>query len=500
MNLTLVTCTGDRPEAFALCEQYIAAQTVAPFQWLVMDDGEVPAVIANANQPVEYHQLPQFRGRGSMTGKLRWALNGGYIKGDAIVFWEDDDYYHPEYLAWVQRGLAKYDLIGEAKNIYYNVERRWWFEHGNRFHASLCATAARRSVFPQIEKECHNEDPFLDSRLWANCRLSKMPFDPAQHPNRPRMSIGIKAMPGRKGYGEGHRPHADRATPDPDLAKLRELIGAAADNYAEFYQAPVLPPQLKRDERNIPTVEVHIVAYNEEMILPYALRHYKTFAARIVVHDGGSTDRTRDICCEYGVEIENFDTDGKINDVLLKQLKENCWKGTTAEWVAVVDADEFLYFPDHPKNSLDQYEQQELAFVKPTGFEMFSDTLPTGNGQIYDEIKQGAADNKWYAKPILFSAKRVESVDYMVGAHECRAVLKNGLRMVNPVRVTMPPCWLLHYHQIGGLERLGAKYDAHKRRMAQVNLDNNWGWTGDGLRHARDKRAAILPRLQQVMP
>lgn len=497
MNATLITCTGDRPEAFALCEKYVAAQSVKPFQWLVLDDGETPAT---CTQGQEYYHLPQFRGRGSMTAKLRWALDGQYIKGDALLFWEDDDYYHPDYIAWALRNLQRFDLIGEARNIYYNVERRWWFEHGNQYHASLCATACRRSVFPQLQKECFSDDPFVDSRLWANCRLSKMPFDPAKHPNVPRMSIGIKAMPGRKGYGEGHRPHADRAIPDPDLTKLRQLIGPdAAEAYAKFYKAPSVPAPVTPRADGIPTVEVHIVTFNEEMILPYTLRHYQTFAAKIVVHDSFSTDRTRAICAEFGVEVRDFDTNGEINDILLKQLKETAWNGTTADWVAMVDADEFLYFPQGAKTSLESYDQQGLAFVKPHGYEMFSDSLPKGSGQIYDEIKQGAPDSKWYAKPVLFSAKRVESVDYMVGAHECRAVLKNGLRMINPVRVSFPPCWMLHYHQIGGLERIAAKYDAHRNRLAKVNRDNNWGWTGDGRRHAMDKRTAILSRLQQII-
>jgi hypothetical protein len=43
-RIVLVTPTGDRPEAFALCEKYVASQTVKPDVWIVVDDGEVPAV------------------------------------------------------------------------------------------------------------------------------------------------------------------------------------------------------------------------------------------------------------------------------------------------------------------------------------------------------------------------------------------------------------------------------------------------------------------------
>ena len=93
-------------------------------------------------------------------------------------------------------------------------------------------------------------------------------------------------------------------------------------------------------------VEVHIVTYNEERILPWTLRHYGTFAARIVVHDSFSTDRTREIAWKAGAEVIDWDTVGQVNDQLLSELKNSCWLGTKAQWVIVCDADEFLWFPN----------------------------------------------------------------------------------------------------------------------------------------------------------
>lgn len=495
MNLTLITCTGDRPEAFALCEKFMARQTTRWHQWIVLDDGEKPQTVTLAQ---ECYYDASWRGRGSMVKKLAFALPK--VTGDAIVFIEDDDWYNPLYLQWCINGLGRFPLIGEAMNVYYNVQQRWWFAHQNKFHASLCATALRRTAFPFLQSALDSEDPFVDSRLWQQCRLPKMPYDPTKAPNGIRMTIGMKSMPGRKGYGEGHGTHADRAILDGDMKHLRMLIGDDCELYADFFKREETKPVEPMTRRgDCPTVEVHIVCFNEELILPYTLRHYQTFAAKIIIHDGGSTDRSKEIAKEYGAEVRDWDTNGEINDTLLKRLKETAWIGTSADWVIMADADEFIYFPDHPANSLKQYEQQQLAFVKPRGFEMESPELPVNGGQIYEEIRHGAPDDKWYAKPVLFSPKRVKSIDYMVGAHECKAVLHSGLKMINPVRFSQPPCYLLHYHHIGSVERIGAKYDANRKRFSKENKEHNWGWNGDGLRHARDKRAYILARRQEVI-
>ncbi len=206
MKITILTTTCDRPEAFAVCERWMARQTVKWLQWLVLDDGETKAT---CTQGQEHHHWPQFRGHGSMVNKIKRALEDDLIKGDALIVIEDDDFYAADYLQWCLTALANHALIGECSNLYYNVRHRWWFDHANRHHASLCATAMRRSVFPQLLAECNfSLDPFIDSRLWENCRLPKQAHAP--FPGQRRRTIGIKAMPGNFGVG-AKRPVIARA-------------------------------------------------------------------------------------------------------------------------------------------------------------------------------------------------------------------------------------------------------------------------------------------------
>ncbi len=235
MKITALTCTGDRPEAFALCEKYMASQTQKPSQWIVLDDGETPTKCTMGQQ---YVYCPEFKGKGSMANKVKMAVASGLITGDAVALIEDDDYYAPEWLAWCALKLEKNELVGEGRAIYYNVEQRTWFPHENLGHASLCATAVKRSLFPLLERECAGEDPFIDSRIWRDAKGNGRKILIGDPNGRKRYVVGMKAMPGRKGYGNGHTGQDKSAKADPNLAKLRELIGDAADNYAVFGAKP----------------------------------------------------------------------------------------------------------------------------------------------------------------------------------------------------------------------------------------------------------------------
>lgn len=237
MNLTTICCTGDRPEAFALYEHYLARQTKKPFQMLVLDDGEVPTKCTLGQ---EYFYWPQMRGRGSMVKKIRKAMQDGLVKGDALVFTEDDDALSADYLEWQAAQLTKCAISGEGNNVYYNVQGRWWHRHTNTKHASLCATAITKALYPWLLKQCTiSEDPFLDVRLWNRAPGVAKVHNPGLDGRR---VVGIKGMPGRAGYGSGHTEKDRSANMDPDLKVLRRLMGEDAKNYERFYVNPTTPP------------------------------------------------------------------------------------------------------------------------------------------------------------------------------------------------------------------------------------------------------------------
>jgi glycosyltransferase involved in cell wall biosynthesis len=247
-------------------------------------------------------------------------------------------------------------------------------------------------------------------------------------------------------------------------------------------------------------ITAHILTRNEEHILPYTLRHYTSFCNKVFIHDMGSTDQTLDIAKEFGAAIYNWDTGGLFDDNLNNRIKNECWKGLDADWVMVLDADEIIYFPLGFKETLSAYDGQRLAIARPYGFEMLHDTWPNPKGQIYDEAKYGARLDD-YSKPVLFAPKRIERIRFSTGAHTLdEIVLAPNAAPVNLREYSNPPCCLLHYHQIGPIEKIAARYDDHTARMCAANIQNRWGNQKPGSVHTIEKRNFIKNHLERVMP
>jgi hypothetical protein len=234
MKITALTTACYRPEAWKLSEAYMKRQTLQPHQWIVLDDDD-PQTKCTMGQ--EYIFCPQFKGSLSLLNKIKFAIQQNLIAGDAVAFWENDDWMAPTWLQFCSEQLEKYDMIGEGHAFYYNVRYRYWIDYRNMTHASLCSTAIRTTLFPKVLELCDattNKDPFLDQRIWLDnggIKCSKRVFSP----DAGRLVVGIKGMPGRAGYNVGHNKTAQGAIQDAGLAKLRTLIGNDADAYEQFY-------------------------------------------------------------------------------------------------------------------------------------------------------------------------------------------------------------------------------------------------------------------------
>lgn len=236
-------------------------------------------------------------------------------------------------------------------------------------------------------------------------------------------------------------------------------------------------------------------------MLPYTMRFYRDYCAEITVHDLGSQDRSIEIARSFGATVKEHDSGGEFRDALNKKIKDQCWLGTDADWVICCDADELMHFPSGVRETLRCYDEQQVAVANPHGFEMLSDTFPTGGGQITEYVKHGARDDFWYGKKQIFSPKRVAAINFGAGSHVTHATLHGGRQITldaNSPRST-PACYLLHCHHIHPVEVIGAKYEAVIARLSPENRRHNQGVQRDGMGHARDKRRAIMAKLERVL-
>lgn len=199
--LTLLTPTGARPEAFARCVELMRAQEyTGPVRWVVVDDGPDPMpvpVVLGWEIIVLRPAVPWRPGQNTQARNLAAGLP---FAGDRLLIIEDDDEYAPWWLVWCDDKLVDHDLIGEAPSLYVHRGNGARHDCGNRSHASLCATAMTRSIYPLFADILRRQDKVIDITLW---RLA----DPARAKIYDRAGgvTGIKGWPGRPGIGMGHR-------------------------------------------------------------------------------------------------------------------------------------------------------------------------------------------------------------------------------------------------------------------------------------------------------
>lgn len=224
--LTLLTATGARPAAWALCERWMARQDYAgPVRWIIVDDGPEP-------QPVTFRRdgwqlvlvRPSPHWAPGQNTQARNLLKGLAAVGpeERLVIIEDDDWYAQDWLTTVATELQHAELVGEHRARYYNVEQRRGRQLANTGHASLCSTAMRGSALRDFADACRSQPKFIDLELWRRPRDRRL-FGGHR-------VVGIKGLPGRGGIGMGHDPDF-KGEADPCGSLLRDWIGEDAEVY-----------------------------------------------------------------------------------------------------------------------------------------------------------------------------------------------------------------------------------------------------------------------------
>lgn len=150
------------------------------------------------------------------------------------------------------------------------------------------------------------------------------------------------------------------------------------------------------------SLHVHSIMLNEATILPYWLRHYERYASKIFVWDGGSTDGTREML-EAHPKVTVFEQGciGLDDNYFTQLFMRYRDLSREADWCLCVAADEFLYHP-HLLEKLTIMRIHRVKKVQLRGYTMYSDHLPSTQGQIYDEIQHGYPD-LWSTKTVLFN-------------------------------------------------------------------------------------------------
>jgi hypothetical protein len=206
-------------------------------------------------------------------------------------------------------------------------------------------------------------------------------------------------------------------------------------------------------------IEVFAICWNEIELVPYFVRHYKTFASRITVFDNYSSDGSDIALSKLGCEVIKYGG-RELDDREYLRIKNNAWKDSKADYVIVCDMDELLYHPNI-KSYLHSSFLNGVNIFETQGIDMFSNNMPAmGNGQIYEFIKTGF-ESPAYSKRVIFSPS-IENINYDYGCHHSQPTGNLIFDSSRELKV-------LHYRNIGGSQRLLKRHKAYQQRMCHYN-------------------------------
>jgi hypothetical protein len=223
-------------------------------------------------------------------------------------------------------------------------------------------------------------------------------------------------------------------------------------------------------DKELPKIDMHVLCWNEEKIIPYFLNHYENFVTNIIVYDNKSNDNTNKLLKAHPkVTIIPYDTNGEIRDDAYLQIKNNAWKNSIgkADIVIVCDMDEFLYAEDF-KSAIIDFNNSDATIVKPTGYDMIVEDFNFDyTNKLTDAVKTGYKNNL-FDKLVMFKTKNITDMNYNGG---CHVAAPRG----NKVMLFENRFLLLHYKRLG-LKYFLNKMSVYKKRLSEFNKKYKLGY------------------------
>lgn len=227
MKISVITPTADQPYGIALAEAYMERQTVAPDEWIVVDDGVEHAVLTRGQTHIT---LPRrYEGGRSLANNILEALPE--VSGDVVLIWEHDDWYAPNHIETCVKELRRFKATGSRIQRYYNVAHQLHIAMLNRGSA-LCNTAFTVDLLDKLKSAAmlafDTASIGVDRLFWDSLEVSD------KNIHTINTVVGIKGLPGRSGLGVGHRPLSGRRRKwrrDYRFSQLRAWIGEDYMNY-----------------------------------------------------------------------------------------------------------------------------------------------------------------------------------------------------------------------------------------------------------------------------
>lgn len=178
-------------------------------------------------------------------------------------------------------------------------------------------------------------------------------------------------------------------------------------------------------------IELYTVGWNEEFQLPFAIEYWKRFISdetdfKVIYYDNMSTDKSLEILSQYDwIEVRQFDSKNEMNEDFQTIIRNNCWKGSDADWVMMVDVDEVFYCNDII-SELKKFKKQGAAVIACKWYALCGESVPEHKdgvllhqqiGRGYMQYINHREGQKYFGKLQLFNPKKVTTMNYSPGMH-----------------------------------------------------------------------------------
>jgi glycosyltransferase involved in cell wall biosynthesis len=187
-------------------------------------------------------------------------------------------------------------------------------------------------------------------------------------------------------------------------------------------------------------VRVFIVCYNEELLLPLTVAHYRKMFKNVEIYiiDNQSTDNSVKIAKELNCNVINLDTDNQYKEEVLAYTRNNIWKSYLDGWIIVCDMDELILVTD---NDLLEEESKGTTILSIKGMQMVANS----DSDILDDIDIVNINKGFhyiaYDKNLVFHRNSILNMNWNNGSH-CTKPVGN-------IKFSEKVYFLNHYARLG---------------------------------------------------
>jgi hypothetical protein len=207
------------------------------------------------------------------------------------------------------------------------------------------------------------------------------------------------------------------------------------------------------------TTRISVLCYNEAKMIPMFHKWYRKRlpSAQFMVYDNYSTDGSPDIAKQLGMVVTQYDTNNKLSDVHLREIKNNAFKQHMG-WNIVVDMDEWL---DVTEQDLVNEYYRGVTVLTTNGYHMVN----VDGHKDYTHVNKGVYDRN-YDKLVCMNSALIKDMNYIMGAHIARP---EGLVLYSERQYT-----LRHMKYMNANDMI-ERYKVYTARHSDHNKFNNYG-------------------------